>query len=162
MAKRKRKQRRKLRKANKMKCPFIIHGDPLTGETAFPTHTHGLTEVGMPEFVMDPVAFGGEGNAQRINASYDYFIRSENAEKLEAILNGEIVKLTVKDLKPDKDYTEPYVYCYREVTPDFEAVKLAYVEDGPGIEPGMRFVQIWVEGDDFALEDDYYRGGVRW
>ena len=162
MAKKNTKQKKKQRKSKKRKYPFMIHADPLTGVTAFPTHTHGLTKVGMPEFIMNPNAFGGEGNAYRINASYDYFIKPENTEKLEAILNGEIIKLTMKDLEPDEDFTEPYVYCYREVTPDFEAVKLAYVEDGPGIEPGMRFVQIWVEGDDFALEDAYYRGGVRW
>ena len=162
MAKRKKRQNRKLRETIKIKFPFTIHADSLMIETAYPTHTHGLTEAGMPEFIMDPVAFGGEGNAQRINASYDYFIKSENAEKLETILNGEIVKLTIMDLKPDQDYSEPYLYCYREVTADFEAVKLAYVENGPGLEPEMRFIQIWVEGDTFALEDDYYRGGVRW
>ena len=156
------KRKRKPKKAKKRKYPFIIHADKLTRETAFPTHTHGLTEFGMPEFIMDPLAFGGLGNIQRINPSYDYFIKPENAGKLDAILNGKIIKLTMKDLEPDDDFTEPYVYCYREVTADFEAVKLAYVEDGPGIEPEMRFIQIWVEGDTFALEDDYYRGGVRW
>jgi hypothetical protein len=26
--------------------------------------------------------------------------------------------------------------------------------------PKMRFIQIYVEGDDFALMDEYYRGGV--
>ena len=24
----------------------------------------------------------------------------------------------------------------------------------------MQFIQIYVEGDDFALDDDYYKGGV--
>ena len=42
--------------------PFTIEADPLLEDTAFPTHTHGLTEVGMPEFIMDPLSFGGEGN----------------------------------------------------------------------------------------------------
>jgi len=26
----------------------------------------------------------------------------------------------------------------------------------------MWFVQIYVEGDDFALTDDYYKGGIKW
>jgi len=25
---------------------------------------------------------------------------------------------------------------------------------------GMRFIQIYFEGDDFALTDEYYRGGI--
>ncbi len=55
----------------------MIHADPLKESTSFPTHTHGLTNVGMPEFIMDPLAFGGEGNAGRINAAYDFFRKTE-------------------------------------------------------------------------------------
>jgi len=52
--------------------PYIIHADPLwDSEPLYPTHTHGLTEIGMPEFIMDPLAFGGDGNAGRINYSFD-------------------------------------------------------------------------------------------
>ena len=57
---------------NNSRYPFIIHADPLKEDTAFPTHTHGPTEVGMPEFIMDPLSFGGEGNVNLINRSYRY------------------------------------------------------------------------------------------
>lgn len=47
--------------------------------------------------------------------------------------------------------------------PEFEMVKQAYCIDGPDdIDPNMWFVQIYVEGDDFALTDDYYKGGIKW
>ena len=36
--------------------PYIIHACPPTVD-AYPTHTHGLTEIGMPEFIVDPLAF---------------------------------------------------------------------------------------------------------
>ena len=42
------------------KYPFMIHADPpWDDEPPYPTHTHGLTEIGMPEFIIDPLAFGG-------------------------------------------------------------------------------------------------------
>ena len=55
------------------KYPYIVHADSLQEDTAYPTHTHGLTEIGWPEFFMDPLAFGGEGNCSLIDASYKYF-----------------------------------------------------------------------------------------
>jgi hypothetical protein len=156
------KKRKKNRKIKVSKEPFIIHADPLKERTAFPTHTHGLTNVGMPEFVMDPIAFGPYGNGNRINAAYKFFKKPKNADKLAAILNGETVKLTGKELSSKHMKDDPCIYCFREVTFEFEAVKQAYVIPGTVMEPGMRFIQIWVEGDDFALMDEYYRGGVKW
>jgi hypothetical protein len=137
---------------------IIVHGDPLTEATAFPTHTHGLSGIGMPEFFMDPVAFGAEGNAARISAACRHMSQPENVHELEAVLNGEVIKIRGVDL--DRDAVDGHTYCFREVPHEFEGVKLAY-SDEIGIED-MRFVQIWVEGDDYALEDDYYKGGVRW
>ena len=72
------------------------------------------------------------------------------------------MKLTITDLKPDAK-PEDMVYCYRRVFPEFEMVKLAYCIESPDdIDPAMWFVQIYVEGDDFALTDDYYKGGIKW
>lgn len=138
--------------------PFIIHADWMVEQTAFPTHTHGLAAIGMPEFFLDPAAFGPVGNSTKINLAYEFFSKPENAAKLQAVLRGEIVKLHSTDLDPGID--EDYIFCFREVPHEFEGVKLTY-PDEIGIEE-MRFVQIWVEGDDYALEDDYYKGGVRW
>ncbi|MBC2732927.1 MAG: hypothetical protein HF981_01055 [Desulfobacteraceae bacterium] len=140
--------------------PYIIEADPLLEDTAYPTHTHGLYNVGLPEILMDPLSFGGEGNGQRINSAYNYFINPKNAGQLEAVLDGQIIKLPGPVLDPKYMPNDRYVYCLREVSPHFEAVRLAYGNDVAHLVPPMRFIQIWVDGDDFALTDEYYRGGV--
>jgi hypothetical protein len=147
----------------KQRCyPFMIHAAPhWINKPLFPTHTHGLTEIGMPEFIMDPLAFGGPGNGARINYSFDFFMDSKNNQKLHDVLNGKVIKLPATMLSPNLS-GEAYTYCFREVSIIFEAVNQAYIIPGPGITPGMRIIQIWVDGDDYALTDEYYRGGVTW
>ena len=142
------------------KYPYIIHGCP--NVPAYPTHTHGLTEIGMPEFIIDPLAFGAIGNMHCINAVYKFFKKRKNTGKLKAILNGKTIKLSAKALSPKHPGNEAHTYCFREVSPEFEAVKQAYLIPGTKLMPGMRFIQIYIDGDDFALMDEYYRGGVTW
>jgi hypothetical protein len=136
--------------------PFTIEADPLLEDTAFPTHTHGLTEIGMPEFIMDPTAFGGKGNAGLINAAYRYF--KNNINDLRAVLNGKILKYPIDIIAIGWRGAPVYTICFRRVPNTFEAVKEAYPI---GLEPDMRFIQIWIDGDDYALTDEYYRGGVK-
>ena len=145
---------------NKSKYPHFIHACPdLPG---YPTHTHGLTQVGLPEFLIDPLAFGPKGNVGVINRAYDFFVMPKNKPQLEALLSGQTIKLTGKDLRPESDGSDPLIYCFRKVPSTFEAVNRAYETKKYGLEtPGMRFIQIWVDGDDFALTDEYYRGGVK-
>ena len=147
-------------KLKRNKLPYIIHGSPLNDPSPYPTHTHGLHKIGWPEFIFDPLAFGAEQNSARINAAYMYFKKPKNRKKLQAILDGKTVELTFKEMQPKAKGEEPYVYCFREVSPEFEAVKMAYGSDVKEIEPGMRFIQIWVKGDDYVLTDEYYRGGI--
>jgi hypothetical protein len=156
--------RKKLHRKKKGKYPFTIDACPSSHKSQFPTHTHGLAKLGMPEFMMDPFAFGPYGNAARINATYDYFSKAENVDKLAAILNGETVKLTIKDLKPDSTGDEPYTYCFRAVSADFEGVKLAYPNGNNLVDniANAHIIQIYVEGDTYALTDEYYKGGVTW
>ena len=105
------------------------------------------------------MAFGPEGNADTIKAAYIYFKKRKNAFKLNIILNGKTVKVTGKKLSPKLRENDRHKYCFREVTSEFEAIKEAYPN---GFESRTRFIQIYVEGDDFALTDEYYRGGVKW
>ena len=68
--------KKKKKKTSRIKIgryPFIIEADPLLESTSYPTHTHGLYNIGFPEFFMDPLSFGGEGNGQRINSAYKFF-----------------------------------------------------------------------------------------
>jgi len=141
--------------------PFETHMSSMEDSFQFPTHTHGLHETGMPELFIDPLSMGPINNAQRIGFTYDYFINPQNKDKLEAVLNGEIVEVKANELNPNaKDDTD--VYCFREVSSEFEAVKMVYDNDETEIDPDMRFIQIWVKGDDYVLRDEYYRGGVMW
>ena len=139
--------------------PYIIHACPPT-VGAYPTHTHGLTEIVMPEFIVDPLAFGPQGNAQLINDSYLYLYRPENADVLDQIMKGETATVNSKELDPAR--SGEHNICFRKVGIDFEAVKQAYegldLEKIAGV---INFIQIYVEGDNFALDDDYYKGGVK-
>jgi hypothetical protein len=143
--------------------PFIIHGSK--DMPAFPTHSHGMTALVMPEFLVDHLAFGVEQNGGLIGASYKYFTKPENAGKLDSIKNGGTIKLMDKDLKENAN-PSTIVYCYRRVYPDFEMVKQAYnINEENNLsdaDPAAWFVQIYVDGDDFALKDDYYKGGIKW
>lgn len=125
-----------------------------------PTHTHGLTDKGLPEFIMDPLAFGPKGNPSRIDFTLGHLNKPENIFKLEAIKNGQTIKIASKELDPEFDGSLDYVYCCRRVHPDFEGVKQAYFPEE--IKPEMWFIQIYVDGDDYALTDQYYKGGVKW
>ena len=140
--------------------PFIIHGCSHDYES-FPTHTHGLTAIGLPELLIDPLAFGKEWNAFLINDSYFYLTHPEKTDLIPLILGGETVTVKLRTLSPFIP-ADDLTICFREVTPQFEAVKLAY--DGVNINElnEMQFIQIYVEGDDFALDDGYYIGGVTW
>jgi len=138
---------------------FVTHG--ANAQPLFPTHTHGLTELGMPEIIFDPLAFGAEGNTRRIIKAYEYFSKSKNAvQKLDDLQHGITISLNENDLVPGFTGESSSTFCLRKVSADFEGVKLAYYPDE--IEPGMWFVQMYFEGDNFALTDEYYRGGVKW
>jgi hypothetical protein len=140
--------------------PYIIHAC-CHAYNSFPTHTHGLTEIELPEFIVDPLAFGPQGNARLINASYRYLSMPENAEILNSIMSGENITINSKTLDPSYDGT--HNFCFRRVGIDFEGVKQAYDGLDLGkIEDVISFIQIYIEGDDFALDDDYYKDGVTW
>ena len=140
--------------------PFIIHGCVHDYES-FPTHTHGLTAIGLPEILIDPLAFGYEWNGCLINDSYFYLTHPEKTDLIPLILGGETVVVKLKTLNPFFP-AEDLNICFRTVTHEFEAVNQAYEGVALNELAEMRFIQIYVEGDDFALDDDYYRGGVTW
>ena len=137
---------------------FIIHG--ASDKPLFPTHTHHLTEMDMPELIFDPLAFGAKGNAIRMIDAYKYLSKEKNADQLDDLKYDMEISLVEKDLYPEFTGEHLYTYRLRKVSPDFEGVQLAYYPEE--IYPDMWFVQIYVEGDDYALTDEYYRGGIKW
>ena len=163
----------------KKKRPFIIHYCGTKQECTcekckkeekdsgglFPTHTHGLNEIGQPEIFVDPLAFA-KHNASLINDVYDYLNEPGKEELIPNILAGETLKVKLSELDKASFLTanlyeghKDLTICVRVVFPNFEAVKLAYGEDIPTRLP---FFQLYVLGDDFALDNDYYKGGVTW
>ena len=101
-------------------------------------------------------------NARLIIAVYRFLSRPGNGSKLDAVLNGKIVEITDEDLYPGSATDAVYTYCLREVPRSFEGVKIAYPNQAEHESIPMRVVQIWVKGDDFALTDEYYKGGIKW
>jgi len=80
------------------KYPFFIHADPLCETTAYSTHSHGLNDHGFPEFMIDPLAYGANGNASRINEAYDYFKRFRRKKILNRILKGKTIEILINKL----------------------------------------------------------------
>lgn len=140
--------------------PYVIHACPLTEDALYPTHTHGLSQIDMPEFMMDPLSFGPEENARIINLAYKYFTNVNNTSQLQSILNGTIIKILGSQLDPFNRLINTYVYCFRRVDPTFEGIKLAYSPFCIATLRLMKFIQIWSDGDDQVLTDQYYVGGV--
>lgn len=144
------------------KYPFIIHVDPFLMTDTYPTHTHGLNDKGWPEFMIDPLAFGPEGNVIHIYAAYDYFKNPRRKKLLHKIMTGVTIEVPINKLLKKWKGAPNYKICFRLVPNTFEGVKLAYGPGGIDVDPDLVVVQIYVKGDDFALTDAYYEGGVTW
>ncbi len=143
--------------SKKIHYPYIIHCCLPSEQGLFPTHTHGLKKIDWPEFIIDPLCFGPNGNGLAINYSFDFFRKPINKHKLEEILNGDIVRLGYDLIFVGSD--SPGMLCYRLVSNSFAAVQMAYETDSTFNLENDRVVQIWVDGDDFALTDEYYISG---
>ena len=160
----------------KKKRPFIVHycgtkqectckdckkGDKDSGGL-FPTHTHGLDKLGQPEIFIDPLAFN-KYNAILINNVYEYLTKPSENKLIQDMIDGKTIEISIHKLD-EKHILIPgirkdLIICMRVVHSDFEAVKLAY---GNNVPTKVPFIQLYVLGDDFALTDEYYYGGVTW
>ena len=141
---------------NVIPYPHIIHGD-----IDFPTHTHGLNEIGWPEFMINARCYGYDVNAVVINAVYDYFNTPERKKELNKVFSGETIEVPINKLCSDWDWQGlDYPVCFRLVPNTFEGVKSAYESEDGVVDPNLMVVQIYVKGDDFALTDEYYRNEI--
>ncbi len=138
-----------LRWKKQVGVPFIVHNClPTAG--SFPSHTHGLTAFGEPEFFVNMRCFGPVhipgfmSNGVALNIIYQEL--EKNPDLKSRVLDGETVEINPFDR----------ILCLREVDASFAAVQIAY--DGFEFE-GMKFIQLYVKGDDFALTDEYYLAG---
>lgn len=167
------------------KLPFIVHycgtkqectckgctnKNDQDGGGLFPTHTHGLDKLGYPEIFIDPLAFGKYNatiinNVYKsiINNVYKYLSGSSKKDLMQDLLDRKVLEVEINKL--DKDFLfmagkcKDLIICIRIVYSDFEAVKLAYGNKVPIETP---FIQLYVLGDDYVLNNEYYYNGVTW
>lgn len=126
--------------------PHMIHGDKIGGvKQAYPTHTHGLASVGMPELFINANAFGPVDNAKIINvivamiATYDKLLGKIQAK--------EELELTIAPLGD-------FRFMIRSVPNHHLGVMSAYPTEEQRL--GIEFAQLYVKGDDHVLEEDYF------
>ncbi|PKN33224.1 MAG: hypothetical protein CVU61_14505 [Deltaproteobacteria bacterium HGW-Deltaproteobacteria-19] len=127
-----------------------------------PNSTTGLTNIGLPELLMDCMAFGSQGNSTRIELCSHFFCERRNVEKLDDIRNGKTILLTMNDINQDiRDMS--YQLGFRRISPDSEMAKKAYGENAAILSnPNAWFVQIYLVGDDHSMTEEYYREGIEW
>lgn len=131
--------------------PHDIHGNP---NNEFPTHSHGLESVDMPELLINAVAYGSFGNAKIINLIFGYFWL--NPHILEELKEK-------KEIEVDRDYaianTKGASLMVRMVPNNFGGVITAY--HGKDLNCTTGFAQIYVRGDLHVLRDSHYFPGRR-
>ena len=130
---------------------YILHPVPPTSSKC-PTHTRGMAEHGIPEFIIGRNVFG-PGNMLLIAEACNYLAKPENAEILELILAGETVTINSKSLDLD-GYGGVSNFFFRMVDADYKAVKIAYEDLDTETLAQMQFVEIYIEEEGFDLEDD--------
>lgn len=128
--------------------PFMIHGD--NGKIqrfCYPTHTHGLCDLELPEIFINASCFGPIDNAKMINEIAASLII--NTEVRNLFMNFERLELITGWFPEDQEM----VIGLRKVSVDFLGVKAAYNEDTPS---KFGYAQLYVVGDDHVLVDEYY------
>lgn len=128
--------------------PHMIHGDINDASPgSFPTHTHGLDEVDLPELFINAQAFGVEDNAKVINDVVFFLLQNE--KEYEEVQER---KVTVEvQLWGEDELT----LCIRPVDLTFGGVLSAY----SSVEQRKDLIvsQLYVKGDDFVLDSKYYQ-----
>jgi hypothetical protein len=117
------------------------------------THTHGSTELGMPEIIMCPMIVGTAKTNILVDACYDYFSKPGNKSMLDSIKYGNTVKLTLNDLHPElfKKGDDNYVYGLTRIYPDHPIVEETYSKkELKKLSPNAWFVQIHLDSDNLA------------
>jgi len=128
--------------------PHIIHGDPNPKtRLAYPTHTHGLVTVDIPEILMHTPCFGLQGNAFMINMVVGSLML--NPDHYKEFMENSFIKGITGIYQSIDEMT----LCLRKVDSSFLAVKKAYNDDP---ETKFGYAQLYVEGDNDALTDKYY------
>jgi len=122
--------------------PHIIHGNQ---NNIFPTHTHGLAGVGLPELFIHAEAFGLVNNANIINGVFVYLCLNP------AEWNRVAKRIPIEIDIPDSDL----ILCVRPVGVKFFGVTMSYSPNDIDCPTG--FAQLYIKGEDHTTTDEYFR-----
>jgi len=126
--------------------PFIIHGNPFH---KFPTHTHGLCMVGLPEIFIHSRAFGLENNEFMNNGdiiNMAFIFLCQNNSEWDKVAQRELI-----DIPLGKD---GFTLCLRPVDISFAGVTTSYSVSDRDCPTG--FSQLYVKGEEHPLDDKYF------
>jgi hypothetical protein len=128
--------------SKKKELTHIIHGCP---HSSYPTHTHGLEKIGLPELFINGKAFGTLNNASCLNLTVEY-LNLYDSER-EKIINKKYIEIKIfEDVN--------YIMCLRAVNNKFKGVTTAYYDEDLSCKTG--FYQLYVKGDFHVLNDRYF------
>jgi hypothetical protein len=131
-----------------MNLPHQIHADTSGAEKySYPTHTHGLASIGLPEMFINATCFGPYGNAAAINHAFVEIAESD--EKIKAIQEGQEIEISSED-----NGEEIITLMLRPVSNKHMGVLAAYGENAENAP--VKFAQLYVKGDDHVLEETYF------
>jgi hypothetical protein len=129
--------------------PHIVHTD---SGGLFPTHTHGLNIVNLPEMFINHKAFGSVDNCATINEIFVYLML--NSSEFNKVIEGTSIEVQLWPKESD------LIMCVRKVLPSFSGVSAAYSqEEITGDVKGFR--QIYVKDDDHVLTSEYFNDIIK-
>ena len=116
-------------------------------KAAYPTHTHGLDTVKLPELFINAQAFGPQVNGLTINEIVHFLLTHEKEYK-EVQERKETVKIKLWG-------EDELVLCIRPVDVSFKGVVAAYSSEEQ--RKDLVVSQLYVDGDDHVLEEKYFQ-----
>lgn len=124
--------------------PHMIHADTQGAQLrSFPTHTHGLNGITLPEIFINATCFGPMNNARVIN-----FVVATIASD-----DDLISKIHAKE-EIEIELDETMTLVLRPVSNTHMGVLAAYPPEEQRKE--LDFAQLYVKGDDHVLDETYF------
>lgn len=145
---------------NKNKLPFVIHACTINDDNSaceeyrdanepFPTHTHGLHDMGLPEFFVHGRLFGPHGNGALVNMAYEILFEDETlrGEMLSNVRDSAHQGVHITTINTGHGTTH---IMARIVSQLHSGVLAAYVTD---VNPLAEYIQLFVAGCEWSRDE---------
>ena len=132
---------------NNIKSEQYIYIPILPAKPTAPTHSRWMSEIGLPEFLVEEKVLG-LANPLLVSRAAKYFSNPDNTELLNSILEGETVTINSEIL--DLAVFGINSFSFKVVGPESEIVQDAFANLEPEELTQMQFIQIY-EGETPAL-----------